>query len=654
MTVAAQTPAGEPADQTVRLEVGNLADRTVRLEVGGRDAPADRTVRLEVGGRDAPADQTVRLEVGNPADRTVRIPIGEQTVRIDLPAGDVGDRTERLPLVGLRRKAGGRGPAPQAAPAPAEPRPWWRPRGETVLLAGLLLLVALVQGWNITDYPAVSDDEGTYLAQGWAVATGEGLAHYTYWYDHPPFAWMQLAALRWLPAALLPDTLAVASARLVMLLVAVVSAALLFVLARRHGLRAWTASLAVVLFALSPLAVTMHRQIYLDNFAVMWILAAFVLARSPQRNLWHHAAAGVCAAFAVLSKETIAIVLPALLIALWQGSHRSTRKFTLTAFVCTIVPLVSLYPLYALLNGELFPGDGHVSLLGALLFQVKNREGSGSFFDPQDGARQLLDSWLYHDPVIVLAGVVAVALALASRRLRAPAVAGLILVLMAVRPNGYLPAMYVIQALPFFALCLAGLAGLAAAWAGGRRRPPLESPAWLKLGAPPRLRVGAPAWLTGAVDRVAARPWSRRLAEVAIVVLAVAAVAPWWASGHTRAATTEANDAYAAAVDWIEREVPDKAAARILVDDAIWLDLVEAGFTPGTGAIWFYKADLDPAVAATLPGGWRDVDWVVSSPIVRQEEGTLPTVDAAVANSVPTAVFGSGDDRVEVRKVNAR
>ncbi|GAA0806201.1 ArnT family glycosyltransferase [Spirilliplanes yamanashiensis] len=591
----------------------------------------DETVVL----RTPAADETAVLTAPAAADTAVlRAPGPDETVVLRTPGPDetVVLRVAQTPAPAVRR-----------------------PVGERLLLAGLLAVVALVQGWNILDYPQVSDDEGTYLAQGWAVATGNGLAHYTYWYDHPPFAWMQLAALRWIPAALLPGELAVASARFVMLLVAVLSAALLFVLARRHGLRPWTAALAVVLFALSPLAVTMQRQIYLDNFAVLWMLAAFVLARSPQRNLWHHAAAGICAALAVLSKETIAIVLPALLVALWQGSHRSTRKFTLTAFFCTVVPLIALYPLYALLNGELFPGDDHVSLLGALLFQVADRAGTGSFLDPADGAYQLLHSWLYHDPVIVLAGAAAVLVALASRRLRAPAVAGVILIAMALRPGGYLPAMYVIQALPFFALCLAGLAGLAAAWAGGRRRPPLERPWWLRLSPPSRLRLrlGAPAWLSAAVDRVAARPWSRRLAETAVVVLAVAAAAPWWADGHVRAATASANDGYADAVAWIEREIPDRANTRILVDDAIWVDLVEAGFTPGTGVIWFYKADLDPAVTSTLPNGWRDVDWVVTSPIVRQEEGTLPTVDAAVANSVPRAVFGAGDDRIEVRRVTA-
>ena len=58
--------------------------------------------------------------------------------------------------------------------------------------------------------PAATDDEGTYLAQAWAVQHGQGLAHYTYWYDHPPLGWIQLAGLSWVPALFFPDLIAVA------------------------------------------------------------------------------------------------------------------------------------------------------------------------------------------------------------------------------------------------------------------------------------------------------------------------------------------------------------------------------------------------------------------------------------------------------------
>ncbi len=97
--------------------------------------------------------------------------------------------------------------------------------------------------------------------------------------------------------------------------------------------------------------------------------------------------------------------------------------------------------------------------------------------------------------------------------------------------------------------------------------------------------------------------------------------------------------------------VTDPARTRVLVDDALWTDLVHSGYTPGTGAIWFYKADLDPAVKATLPGGWRDVDHIVSTPTVRRDAPDLPTVADALEHSEPVATFGEGPQRVEIRTV---
>src|SRR5262245_57477783 len=72
-------------------------------------------------------------------------------------------------------------------------------------VAAALTVILGVQGWNITNYPSLSDDEGTYLAQAWAVRQGMGLAQYTFWYDHPPLGWIQIAAFSWLPGLLSPE-----------------------------------------------------------------------------------------------------------------------------------------------------------------------------------------------------------------------------------------------------------------------------------------------------------------------------------------------------------------------------------------------------------------------------------------------------------------
>jgi 4-amino-4-deoxy-L-arabinose transferase-like glycosyltransferase len=482
--------------------------------------------------------------------------------------------------------------------------------------------VLAVQGWNIANYPTISDDEGTYLAQAWALQHGLGLAPYTYWYDHPPFGWMQVAVTSWLPALLFHGRLVVAYARLIMLPVTAVSSVLVYVMARRLALPRWSAALAVLLFALSPLSVTLQREIFLDNFAVAWMLAAFVLTLSPRKHLWHHVAAGICVALAILSKETMAIVTPAVLIALWQGSHPSTRKFSFVGFATALVLVSVLYPLYALLKGELFPGPGHVSLVGGLLFQMQ-RPGSGSLFVAGTGSYATLHAWLYYDPVLIIGGALAAVVMLADRRLRAAALAAALLTAVAIRPSGYLPAMYVIQALPFFAIVLAGLADRAVVFLLG-------------------YRVSVPRW----------RETFGRRAAVAIGAVAAAAyIVPLWYGGDHLAVTADPNADYAAAAGWIHAHVADPGHARIVVDDALWPDMVRDGFQPGLGAIWFYKVDLDPAVKRSLPGGWRDITYIVSSPTLRQNTSSLPTIRAALAHSRVLAVFGAGSDRIEVRRI---
>ncbi|MEV5505031.1 phospholipid carrier-dependent glycosyltransferase [Streptomyces orinoci] len=570
-------------------------------------------------------------------------------------------------------------------------------RPDLLVCAAVLAAIVCVQGWNITGFPALSDDEGTYLAQAWAVQQDKGLAHYTYWYDHPPLGWLQLAVVTWLPSVLAPATLSVAPMRPAMLLVTAVSAVLLFALARRLGLPRWAAALAMALFGLSPLAVVLQREIFLDNIAVLWMLLAFFLAASPRRHLWHHFGAGLAAAVSVLSKETMLVVLPALLVTMWRHSHRDTRKFAVTGAVtaCGLIGLT--YPLYALLNNELFPGPGHVSLIDGIKYQL-NRAGSGFILDPHSGAHAALHSWLYYDTVLPLGGPAATVLLLASARwsvtgraLAGPALAAAILALVALRPSGYLPAMYIIQALPFLALSLAGVAA-SVTHAVLRGRLPMRRPARRLAvpGAPSPQRPvgrllgrasgdaqavagavpgGVLAGTTGTSPRAAGlartglqpvrRGGTRNAPARRTVVAALAAgcallVVPRWYHGDRIALTADANSPYRQAASWLgdTARVPRPARTRVLADDAIWLDLVHSGYRPGTGVIWFYKADLDPAVGSTLPHGWRDLDYVVASPTVRRDAATLPLVRAALRNSRAVAVFGAGVDRIEIRRVN--
>ncbi len=481
-------------------------------------------------------------------------------------------------------------------------------------VAPILVAGVLARLLGIGNYPFPNDDEGTYLAQAWAVQHGE-LAHYTYWYDHPPVGWMQLASMSWLPNWLLPDLPTFVQGRIAMLPVAAASMVLVFVIGRRLGLARPTAAAAMLLYALSPLAVVLHRQIYLDNFAVLWVLVSFAFALSPRRHLWHHAAAGMAFAMAVLSKETIAVLLPVLLVTLWQGSHPSTRKFSYAGFGSGFVLTGLFYPLYALLKGELFPGAGHVSLLGTLKFQLGGREGSGSAFADGTDAHQLFTDWLARDPYLLIGGAAAAVCAFAVRRLRPAAFAVLVLALVALRPGGYLPQMYIVQVLPFLALTVAGLA-------------------------------------QALVTRLPGRPLVRTAGALAAVALAAVFVAPHWYEQDRVAMRADDNGVYEDAARWLrETPVGDRDQVRIVTDGVLWLDAVDAGYRPGTGVIWHYKLDQDPAVTKTLPHGWKDIDYVVSTAALRGEREHLPTLRDLFAHGTPVATFGEGGGRIDILRI---
>jgi hypothetical protein len=86
--------------------------------------------------------------------------------------------------------------------------------------------------------------------------------------------------------------------------------------------------------------------------------------------------------------------------------------------------------------------------------------------------------------------------------------------------------------------------------------------------------------------------------------------------------------------------------------------MVRDGFHPGRGAIYFFKVDLDPSVKKALikQGGkqdpWKAINYIISTPMVRQNTFDLPTVQAALDHSRVLASFGSGPNVIQVREVN--
>jgi Dolichyl-phosphate-mannose-protein mannosyltransferase len=554
--------------------------------------------------------------------------------------------TDRTGSVRTQRLEEAPAPAPPEAPAPQEapgprPRPGWLERARAhrtslLILLGVLVVVGVVHAIGMSGAPQRVDDEGTYVAQAWAVQHWHTLAPYTYWYDHPPLGWLLIAAWTAITGAFSRAASAVAAGREFMLVLQLVSAGLLYGLARRLGLRRPAAVASVLLFSLSPLALSFHRAVYLDNVATPFLLAAFLLVLSPERRLAAHAWAGICFAAAVLAKETSLLLVPALVWQYWQVNDRSTRRYSLAVASSLFVLVTGAYVLYATLRGELLPGSSHVSLADAIRFQLAGRAASGSPLDSDSLSRQTVALWLGRDPWLLAGATLLVPAGLAIRKLRPVTAAFAILALITLRP-GYLPVPLVIGMLPFASLLLTGVADTV--WG-----------LWRPAGGPAAEgRAGGPAF----GGRPSQPPRRANLgpgavAVAACLVVAAALMVPQWWQRDRDLMTVDHDKPFRQAEAWIGDNVPHRA--RLLVDDALWVDLVERGYPPGQ-VVWFYKLDTDRDVRARYPHGWREFDYVVSASTLRRTPDNLPQVADALRHSTVVTTFGHGSERVEIRKV---
>ncbi len=502
------------------------------------------------------------------------------------------------------------------------------PRRRVYAFCALLILLAaaaVVHARGMSRSPIRIDDEGTYVAQAYWVQTWRGLAHYTYWYDHPQLGWLQIAAWTGMTAAFDRAPNAVAAGREAMLVAKLASCALLYLLARRMRMRVPFALAAVALLAFNPLALDFQRRVFLDNVATPWLLAAFVLALSPKRRLFAAAGAAVCFGVAVLSKETVLVVLPAFAYVLWRHGDVRNRKFFVTVALVTAAIVVGIYPLYAVLNGEFIPGGGHVSLLSSAKWQLFERPSSGSLLDASSDARNLLSNWLSYDRWLLVGAMLCLPFGLAVRRLRGVALVVAIQIGILLR-GGYVPYPYVIAVLPFAALLVAGISDTL--W---------SSKAWLarrSTQAGSRFRsVARHAWVPA---------WAALFTAVAVGAFFVA---PAWAD-HLRGEMTVDRDApMRHAQGWVEANV--RRDAVLVVDDALWLDLFRDGRNR-EDVIWFYKLDLDPAVK--LAHGWRSVDYLILTAFDPDSKG-VPRLLEVVRHSRVVETYGTGPEAVSIYEV---
>ncbi|RPE79300.1 4-amino-4-deoxy-L-arabinose transferase-like glycosyltransferase [Curtobacterium sp. PhB137] len=502
---------------------------------------------------------------------------------------------------------------------------WFRRHAASLTwLLPVVAVTVIVQAWNMSGTPQRIDDEGTYTAQAWAIMHLGEITHYTYWYDHPPLGWIQIAGYTGLTGAFARYPFAVEAGREAMVFFSAVSSILLFVLARRLGAGRITAAAAGLVFALSPLALQYHRTVYIDNVATPWLLAAFVLVLSRRQQLAGFAGAAACLGIAVLSKETYLLALPFLIWMAIRRADKSTRRYTLSVAGAVLVIIGGGYLLLAAVKGELLPSSGRVSLFEGITYQLGSRSASGSLFDPGSLANAAASQWWALDPVFIVLGSAAAVVGLFMRRVRPIAAMLVFLLAMMFRPNGYLPVPYVIMLLPFAALLVAYTAERAVLAIAGRVR------TRTRLGAGTRRGLGITWAVTTAVALVVAVPlWGTQLRGFVL--------------GNLDLPMQQAEQ-------WVGDNV--SKSSRLLVDDAMWVDLVEDGFARNN-VVWYYKLDTDGAVERQSPNGWKDSDYVITTDSMRTGGNSSSDIRQAIENSTAVATFGSGDQQVEVRRIHA-
>ncbi|HJW65051.1 MAG TPA: hypothetical protein VJ849_16230, partial [Actinomycetes bacterium] len=286
-------------------------------------------------------------------------------------------------------------------------------------------------------------------------------------------------------------------------------------------------------------------------------------------------------AMAALTKETALVVLPALVWAMAQNLDRRNRPQVVAVAGFSGLLLMAMYPLYAFYKGELLERPGQNSLLGTAKWQLAERESSGSLLDPASPTFHMVGQWFAIDRWLLLAGLVAIPIALLGRRLR-PAVLVLVLQWLVLVRGGYVPFMHVVNLMPWSALVAVGAVEIVA---GNRRLATFRPLAGGRRPGRPRPRLRAVS--TG----------------LAAVCLAAVLVGSWTPTlGHMLQARQE--PPLWSATQWLANNVPRDRV--LVVHDGIWTDLVHHyGFDPQP--IIVYKLDNDPAVRKTL----RRIDYLV-------------------------------------------
>ena len=496
------------------------------------------------------------------------------------------------------------------------------PRGETLVIIGLMCVGLVAQAFNMFHYPAFTfgEDEGRLMAQAGSMLSQQRLSPYTFVYDAPPGGTFLLSAWALVSGGLHTFGDAIAGGRILMLLLHVAMIALLYRVCRKLGCAPSAAVFTTLLFSLSPLALFYQRMVSSETMTLFWILLSLDLLLDGWGRLSRVGLSGAAFGLALLTHEFAFVLIPVMVFLAIQQRWRHQGRFAVIGWLLPMVMMYSFYPLYALLKTELFPNIGpetHASLIGGLA-TVFSRDGSGLFNLNNDFWRLLRDDWVRRDAFLLGCGTLAVAINLVRGVRNRPALAGGLLGLLSLLTLAFgyrVGNTAILFALPFLCLNIALL--------------------WTFIG----LRMSV-------------------LVENLIGVLIVAALlTAYTALGSTTPLYSEQPDtAGRAALQWIEANVPTQSY--VVSRDDLWIELRQPQEgNPAFPHVYSHvKVATDPEIRNNVfNNDWHGVDYLLMTPTTpddfRTTNNTIALAALAHAHLVKRWTAASGDQQLHPQQI---